>query len=242
VDTPRPEEPALHFYIAVFGVTIGTDSQVQNFRLMKVIEPLTGTNDAVNLELSKAYIDAAKKEAEAAHLKPALKDGKPSERLTAFLYIPGSSPAADASALRMSLGSLDGIMADIISFELKGQGCQASIFGKPLGASALFFTYYAVPLARGSEEERETVINAEIERCAANFGGAKVISKKILPLADQSIVEVVVKSPRSKVLSLRCRVICTARQMLALTVTTPDDSDAATIQALDKMFDEFRFR
>jgi len=61
-------------------------------------------------------------------------------------------------------------------------------------------------------------------------------------LADQSIVEATVKSPKSKVLTLRFRVICNAGQMLGLSVVTPDNSDAAEVRVLDKMFEEFRFR
>jgi hypothetical protein len=210
----QAEGPAPRIYLAIFSITVGSDSHVQDFNLIKVIEPLSGTNESVDLELPPAYLESAKKTAEAAHLKPTPKEGNPSRTLTAFTYIPGASKAASPSAPRMSLESLDGLMAEVMSFELMGTGCQASLFGKQIGSSSLFLTQYAVPLTKGSEEEREAVINAEIERCRANFGGAKVISKKVLPLTDQSIVEVTVKSPKSKVLTLRSRVICTATQML----------------------------
>jgi hypothetical protein len=241
-DAPQAGEAATRIYIAVFGITIGSDSELQNFHVIKVFEPLIGTNEPANLELPPAYIESAKKQVEAAHLMPTLKDGKPAESFTAFLYVPHTSGPAGASSPQMSLESLDGTMANVSSFELKGVGCQASNFGKPIGASALFFTYYAVPLPKDTAEDRENTINAEIERGMANFGGAQLISRKNLSLGDQSIVEVVVKSPKSKVLSLRCRMICTAKHMLALTATTPDDLDAATVQTLDKMFEEFRFR
>jgi hypothetical protein len=239
---PQAEEPAPRIYLPVFGLTVGSDSRVEDFHLIKVIEPLSGTNQGVALELPPAYLESAKKTAEAAHLKPTLRDGKPSRTLTSFLHVPVASKASGSSAPRMSLESLDGVMNETTSFELMGAGCQLSVFGRPIGVSALFFYYYAVPLAKSSAEEREAVINAEIERCRANFGGAKLISKKVFPLADQSIVEATVKSPKSKVLTLRFRVICNARQMLGLSVVAPDNSDAAQVRALDKMFEEFRFR
>ncbi len=76
----------------------------------------------------------------------------------------------------------------------------------------------------------------------ANFGNATPVSKKSVPMDNQTIVEVVVKSPKSLVLSVRCRVICAAKQMLALTAVTPDNLDDANTQALDKMFAGFHFK
>ncbi|MGB8356849.1 MAG: hypothetical protein WCD79_23330 [Chthoniobacteraceae bacterium] len=237
----QPDGPEFHFYLAVFGVTVGADSKVQDFRVVKVIEPLTGTAAPAQVELPQMYIDVARKRTEAEHIPPTLKDGKPSETFTTFFYVPAAQQASPPTVTPISYELLNGTMANIISFKLADQGCQASIFGKNLGKTAFFFTYYAIPLAKNNKDERESVINAEIERCNANFGNAEVISKKVLPTTDQSIVEVVVKSPKSKVLSLHCRLICTSTAMLALTVVTPDDLGEQDRQAFDKIFDGFRF-
>jgi hypothetical protein len=235
-------EPEFHLYVAIFGVTVGTDSKIQDFRVVKVIEPLAGKNALVQVvELPGEYIDAARKQVEAENIKPALKDGKPSEELTMFLYTPRTQQASPAVIEPISFGSLNGTMAHIISFKLTDQSCQSSTFGRDLGKSALFLTYYAIPIAKDSKDERESVINAEIERCMGNFGNGKLISKKDLSMADQTIVEVVAKSPRSKTMSLRCRFICSSTMMLALTAVTPDDQDEGDMQTSDKMFDGFHF-
>lgn len=84
-------------------------------------------------------------------------------------------------------------------------------------------------------------INEEIDRCVAN-SRAQVVSRKVLSDADQPIVEVIAKSPKNKALSIRCRVICTTNQIHSLTAITPDNQNAITTQALDKMFDEFHVK
>jgi hypothetical protein len=237
-----PIEPETRLYIVLFGFTVDATSKVQDFRIVKVFEPLTGTNAALPIKLPPAFVDAARAQVEASRPSPNLKDGKPIESLTTFLHTRRTRPADAAPATPFSLVALEGVWARVNSFTLLDQSCQSSIYGAAIGRGFVAFTYYAVPIARNSEAEREALLEAELKRGLANFGGGQVISRKAVPLPHQSIVEVVVKSPRSKVLSLRLRLICTATTMLAVTATVPDDLDPDSVQALDKIFATFHIQ
>ncbi len=144
-------EPESHPYIVLFRVIMGDDSKAQGLRLAKVIEPLTGTNAAADVEVPQSFLDAAKKKFEAEKLEPAPSDGKPAEKLVNFLYVSRTPKVAPDAIAPMSLGSLDGIMGSTSTFNLGGQSCQACAFGNQIGSSALFFTYYAVPLSKESK-------------------------------------------------------------------------------------------
>ena len=82
------KDPEFKLYSVIFGITIDADSKLQAFKVSKVIDPKSGTTDAVDVQVQQAYIDAAKKKAEAKHYKPKLEDGKPVEFFTYFLYTP----------------------------------------------------------------------------------------------------------------------------------------------------------
>ena len=83
------KEPDFRIYSVIFGVTATTNSAVTTVRLAKVIDPKSGTTDAVKLDIPDAYIKAAKKKIEAKHYDPEMKEGKPVEFFTYFFYVPG---------------------------------------------------------------------------------------------------------------------------------------------------------
>jgi hypothetical protein len=85
------KEPDFRIYSVIFGVTATTNSTVPTVRLAKVTDPKSGTTDAVKVDVPDAYIKAAKKKIEAKHYEPELRDGKPVEFFTYFLYVPGHS-------------------------------------------------------------------------------------------------------------------------------------------------------
>jgi hypothetical protein len=86
------DDPEFKIYSVIFGITIDADSKLQGFKVSKVIDPKSGSTDAVDVQIPQAYIDAARKKAEAKQYKPKLVDGKPVEFFTYFHYTP-KSPA-----------------------------------------------------------------------------------------------------------------------------------------------------
>jgi hypothetical protein len=84
----RLKDPKFHLYSVIFGVTVGANSTIATFRVSKVFEPRSGNADAVKLEVPQVYIDAARKKAETKKFGQNLKDGKPVEFFTYFLYTP----------------------------------------------------------------------------------------------------------------------------------------------------------
>jgi hypothetical protein len=76
------------FYSVIFGITIDADSKLQAFKVSKVIDPKSGTTDAVDVQVPAAFIAAAKKKVSAKHYKPKLENNKPVEFFTYFHYSP----------------------------------------------------------------------------------------------------------------------------------------------------------
>ncbi|HEX5220675.1 MAG TPA: hypothetical protein VFZ59_13975 [Verrucomicrobiae bacterium] len=85
------KEPDFKIYSVIFGVTATTNSSAPAVRLAKVIDPKSGTTDAVKVDVPDAFIKAAKEKIEAKKYEPKLKDGKPAEFFTYFFYVPGHS-------------------------------------------------------------------------------------------------------------------------------------------------------
>ncbi len=135
----------------------------------------------------------------------------------------------------------EGIAAQYYPIQVAGQTTEATILPKNLGEAALFLCYYPLPKAAENKMACDAAVNAEIDRCVAN-AGAEVLSRKAFPSAAQPTAEVVAKSSKRKSHSIRCRVICTGKQIHSLTAVTPDNQDAIQAQAIDKMFEEFHAR
>src|SRR5882724_2260831 len=75
-------------YIVLFRLTVGEDEKLQDFQVVKSIDLLSGSNNAASVELPQAFIDHARKKVEGDHLKPTVRDGKPTSTLTSFIYSP----------------------------------------------------------------------------------------------------------------------------------------------------------
>ena len=84
----RHKDPEFKLYSVIFSFTVDADSKLQAFKVFRVIVPRNHSTDAVDVQVSQAYIDAAKKKAEAKHYRSKIKDGRPVERFTNFLYTP----------------------------------------------------------------------------------------------------------------------------------------------------------
>ena len=151
--------------------------------------------------------------------------------------VPGGS-APGSTNIIMSLKMLDGVVARQVHIQVGGKDVEATVFPKDLGQSALFLCYYHLPSPAEDKEASWVAINAEINRCVANVGG-EIFSRKDFLAAEYPTAEVVAKSSKKQSHSIRCRVICTGKEIQSLTAITPDNQDAAHTQALDKMFYEF---
>ncbi len=89
------KRPEFCLYSVIFGVTIGADAKLQSFRVSKVIEPKTGTTDAVEVPVPPEYVEAARRKFEAQPHEPKLENGQPVEFFTYFFH----SPARPATAI-----------------------------------------------------------------------------------------------------------------------------------------------
>ena len=82
--------PEFKLYSVIFGITVGTDSKIQSFKVSKVVEPKSGMKKVIDVQVPQAYIDAAKSKAEAKHYEPKIEGGKSIEFFTYFFYTPKS--------------------------------------------------------------------------------------------------------------------------------------------------------
>src|SRR5437660_10717006 len=133
-----------------------------------------------------------------------------------------SKVAPAANNAPMSLKMLDGVAARQVHIQVGGKDVEATVFPKDLGQSALFLCSYTLPEPVEDKKSSEAAIDAEIERCASN-AGAEILSRKSFPIAEHPTVEVIAKSPKKPSHSIRCRVICTAKEIHSLTTVTPNN-------------------
>ncbi len=230
-----------HLFIVMVGFQVDAESHVQNLRVERILEPLGGPQHPTSVELPEDFLANAKKKLEAEKFKMKLKDGEPAKSLANFVYVPPVG-LTGTPAGPISLGALNGAIGDISTFEIGGRGCQSSMFVRPGDAYVTGVTYYAIPDWKYDKTTAEKLIDAEINRCMAHIRDPKVISRKDASTDGQSIQEVVIKSSESKILSIRFRMICSARDVLSLIVTSRDDLDVAMHQATDNLFEKFRFQ
>ena len=154
----------------------------------------------------------------------------------------GDTPAEavpSGNSAPLSLKLLDGVAPQQVPIQVGGREIEATVLSKNLGESALFLFSYTLPNAAEDKKACDAAINAEIDRYVANTG-ADILSRKTFLVNDQPASEVVAKSPKNTTHSIRCRVICTGKEIQSLTAITPDNHDASYAQALDKMFEEFQ--
>ncbi len=233
----KDAEPPL--YIVLFRLTIGEDDKLQDFQVIKIIDLLSGSNNAAPVELPQAFVSHARKKVEGEHFKPTIRDGKPTSTLTSFLYSPANEKNEPPG---ISFGALNGTMNDTTNFRLLGQDAAVAVFGTNFGRSVFSVSYYAMPLPKARRDQRETIVEAEVQRCAANVQNAEILSRRNLSTDSQTIMEFTCKPSRNKALTIRCRYICNDRQMLVCTAVTPDGLPAEDVQSFDRLFETFRFR
>ena len=88
---PAPEK----VYAVIFGVVVDEKGQLVSFRVDKVIDPRSGSTDAVDVAVPDTYVAAAREVAVAKKYEPHLKDGQPVEFFTWFYFDPAQPTRAD---------------------------------------------------------------------------------------------------------------------------------------------------
>ncbi len=83
------------FYGVVFGLVVDEHQQLSTFRVMQVLDPRLGPETPVNVPVPDSFIAAARKLAEAKHYEARMKDGKPVEFYTYFIFFPSRPDRAD---------------------------------------------------------------------------------------------------------------------------------------------------
>ena len=143
----------------------------------------------------------------------------------------------------ISFGIFNEVMSSNFSLRFLRESVAVSAYAASLKHSAFFVSFYALAsVPKGTTEQRAAIIEAEIQRNVANLENATLLSRKDLSTDSQNIVEVTCQSSKNKALTLRSRYVCSRRQMLTLTAVTPDRFPAVDAQAVDGLFDAFRFR
>ena len=82
------EGTATEIYAVIFGITVGHGDKLDNIRIGKVIDPMTGSTEAVDIPVPEVYFESAKAMIEAKGYKAKLKDGVAQEFFTYFFYDP----------------------------------------------------------------------------------------------------------------------------------------------------------
>jgi hypothetical protein len=100
----RLKDSGFHAYAVIFGLTVDSTSKILTFHVSKVTDPKAGTTDAVDIQVPQAFVDAARRKAATKHYDQTLKDGKPVEFFTYYLYTP-SYPKTVITDLDKSLES-----------------------------------------------------------------------------------------------------------------------------------------
>jgi hypothetical protein len=84
----RLKDPGFHAYAVIFGLTVDSTSKILTFHVSQVTDPKSGTTDPVKIQVPQAFVEAARKKAATKHYDQKLKDGKPVEFFTYYLYTP----------------------------------------------------------------------------------------------------------------------------------------------------------
>ena len=79
---------ATEIYAVIFGVTVALDGKIENIRMAKVIDPITGNMEAVDIPVPEIYVKSAKQLIETKQYKAKVQNGIPVEFFTYFFYDP----------------------------------------------------------------------------------------------------------------------------------------------------------
>jgi hypothetical protein len=83
------------FYTVIFGFTVDASGELAQFRVVSVADPLSGSEEPVDVPLPAEYVEAARKLVLASHPEPRLENGRPVETFTWYFYVPSQPGRAD---------------------------------------------------------------------------------------------------------------------------------------------------
>lgn len=75
-------------FAVIFGITINSDKSIENIRINRVIDPSSGSPDAIDLPVPQIYIESAKMHIKAQNYEPQIENGKAKEFFTYFFFDP----------------------------------------------------------------------------------------------------------------------------------------------------------
>jgi len=81
---------ATEIYAVIFGITVGLDEKIKDVRMAKVIDPLTGSMEAIDITVPEIYVKSAKQLIEKKPYKAKIQNGVPMEVFTYFYYDPNN--------------------------------------------------------------------------------------------------------------------------------------------------------
>lgn len=87
-------------YAVIFGLTVNEQGQLTKLTLNRVIDPSSGSTDAVDVEVSDIYVESMRKFLSSWKLKPKMEDGKPVEFFQYFFYDPNRPEKVDIDPRR----------------------------------------------------------------------------------------------------------------------------------------------
>jgi hypothetical protein len=90
-----PQSTPGKLYAVVFGFVVDEGGKLKSFRVSKVIDPESGSTDAVDLRVPDSYLSAARAQLMKKTLKPTVEGGKPKEMFTYFFFDPKQPTRAD---------------------------------------------------------------------------------------------------------------------------------------------------
>ncbi len=89
--TSRPNK----LYAVVFGFVIDESGELRSFRVEKVVDPDSGSTEAVDVRVPDSYVSAARAQVMAKGYKGMLEHGAPKEMYTYFFFDPKQPDRAD---------------------------------------------------------------------------------------------------------------------------------------------------
>ena len=75
-------------FAVIFGITINSDKSVENIRINRVIDPSSGSPEAIDMPVPQIFIESAEMHIKAQNYEPKIENGKAKEFFTYFFFDP----------------------------------------------------------------------------------------------------------------------------------------------------------
>lgn len=91
----NPTSSPSRLYAVVFGFVIDETGELKSFRVEKVVDPNSGSTEAVDVKVPDSFVSAARAHVMAKGYKGTLENGTPKEMYTYFFFDPKQPDRAD---------------------------------------------------------------------------------------------------------------------------------------------------